>query len=153
MTEKMAELLEKKEFMSVASSDLRCEPNAAPKFLIKVKDDCIFLADYVMGKTYRNLKVNPKVSVSTVDLDTLEGYQINGTAEILDHGPEYDGLCDAMKEKKIRHTVQRFIESVRGVKNYEKFETALPDKIVVFKITCRAVVKIGASGELERRGK
>ena len=60
-------LIESREFISLASCDLAGRPNAAPKFLLKVEGACLYLVDYIMGQTFRNVKVNPRVSLSFFD--------------------------------------------------------------------------------------
>ncbi|HNV23611.1 MAG TPA: pyridoxamine 5'-phosphate oxidase family protein, partial [Candidatus Omnitrophota bacterium] len=69
-------LLKTKEFVLVATSNLDAKPNVAPKLLIKIDRDFIYLADYVVGKTWQNLKVNPFASISFIDFEHLIGYQV-----------------------------------------------------------------------------
>ena len=67
-------LIESREFIRVVSCDLEGRPNAAPKFLLKVETNYIYLVDYIIGRTFRNLNVNPRVSLSLFDNFTLMGY-------------------------------------------------------------------------------
>ena len=94
-------LIESREFISVASCDLEGRPNAAPKFLLKVEANYIYLVDYIIGRTFRNINVNPRVSLSFFDNNTLLGYQINGNVQIIDRGPEYQSALDDLQRKEI----------------------------------------------------
>ncbi len=87
---KAIEFLKTREFVSVATADFEGNPNAAPKFLLKVEGDFIYLIDYIIGRTWENISINPKVSLSFMDPETLFGYQINGTVDIINKGKVYE---------------------------------------------------------------
>ncbi len=151
ISEKLKSFLLNKGFVSVGTSDLRCQPNAAPKYIIKIDNDLIYLADYVIGRTFRNLRVNPKVSLSTIDMKTLEGWQINGVVEIITKGPHYKRLLKVMAEQEARHSARRIIEDIRGSQKYDSYEIQFPEKAVMFKVKCEKITKIGITGKLQRR--
>ncbi len=144
-------LLEKREFISVASCDAQGKPNAAPKFILKIKDNLIYLVDYTLGRTYANLKVNPRVSLSFMDTESLAGYQLNGTAEFIETGPEYQKLCAEVLAKEVDLSARRIIEGVTTEKKHRNFELAIRDQMVVIKIQIKEVVEIGPTGTLARQ--
>jgi len=143
-------LLGTHEFVSVATCDLNGRPNAAPKFFLKTDNKFIYLVDYIIGRTYQNIKLNPNISVSFVDHKTLTGYQINGSVQIIDTGELYEKLCEEMRARAIRLTTQHIIEHIRGKEKYDDFEVSLSDRFVIFKVKMEEVVKIGPRGDLER---
>lgn len=145
--------LKNKEFVSVGTCDFDGRANVAPKFLLKIENDHIYLADYVIGRTWKNLKVNPKASLSTVNMDILTGYQINGPVEIIDKGSEYKLLMEEFREKRIQLSVARIIEGVRTKEKHRTFQTAFSEKVVIFKIRVEEIVEIVPSGELKRKKK
>ncbi len=144
------EILKNREFLDIATCDFTNRPNVAPKFLLKFNKKFIYLIDHVMGASYRNLKVNPRVSISVMDLDTLTGYQINGSVEIVTKGLEYDEILEELADKKIKLSVERVIEAVGKNKKHENFELMLPDKFVIFKVGIEDVTEICLSGKLNR---
>ena len=150
ITEKMQKFLRGKEFVIVGTSDLNSQPNAAPKFVVKVDDGFIYLADHVIGKTFQNLKVNPKISISTVDMKTLEGYQVNGAVSMITEGPQYKELLKLMVEREVHHSAQRVIGDIRGTQKYDNYEVTFPEKVVIFKVKCEGITKISATGKLSR---
>jgi nitroimidazol reductase NimA-like FMN-containing flavoprotein (pyridoxamine 5'-phosphate oxidase superfamily) len=150
-TREIIELLKGIEFVHVSTCDERGRPNAAPKFLLKVEGNFIYLVDYTIGRTWRNLKKNPRISFSFLDEGTLVGYQINGRAQIVDCGPLYGQLCDEMKERKIRLSVEHLIREVRGGKRRENFEVSIANKFVIFKVEPEEIVELGIRGELRRK--
>ena len=151
ITENVKEFLENQEFINIATSDFTGCPNVAPKFLLKIEDDYIYLVDYVMGRTYRNIEINPKVSISTVNVDTLTGYQINGKAQIIEQGAAYENFIEEFRKRQIQFSVMRIIAGVQKEAKHKTFETNLPERIAVFKIKVEEVVEIVPTGELKRK--
>lgn len=150
ITQKIVEFLRQREFISVASCDFKGKPNAAPKFLLKVEDGCIYLIDYSLSKTWENLKKNPQVSLSFMDTDTLRGYQINGPVEIIEQGKTYDVLLHQLREREVSLSAKRIIEGLRREKGHQTYEVAIPERFVIFKVTIKEVVEISPRGELTK---
>lgn len=147
---KAIEFLKKREFVSVATADFEGHPNAAPKFLLKIDGDFIYLIDYIIGRTWENLKINPRVSLSFVDPDTLMGYQINGSVEIIDKGKAYEDILNELTKRKIDLSTKRIIEGISRGKRHETFEIGLPEHFLVIKVKLEEVVEIGPYGQLKR---
>ena len=151
ITEEVREILENKGFVSIGTSDAKGNPYVMPKFLITVDNDFIYLADYIIGPTFENLKVNPKVSLAVIDIKTLIRYQINGKAEIIDKGLEFDKLTNELKEKEVNFTVERVVKSIQTGKKDQNFELVFPNRFIVIKIKAKEIVKISSIGKLEKR--
>jgi predicted pyridoxine 5'-phosphate oxidase superfamily flavin-nucleotide-binding protein len=149
LSTKIAQFLKNREFISVATCDFKGRPNAAPKFLLKLEDNFIYLVDYTISRTWENLKVNPQASLSFIDPDTLVGYQINGSVKIIDKGPEYDKILIELREREIDLSAKRIVEGIYRGKGHESFEVTLPERFVVFKIKVEEVVEIGHRGDLK----
>lgn len=147
---KAVDFLRKREFISVGTCDFEGNPNVAPKLLLKIEGQYIYLIDYIAGRTFTNLKVNPKVSLAFFDIDTLTGYQINGPVEIMENGPVHDKLLKELFAKKVELSVKRIIEGVNKEKGHGAFEMSLPEKVVIFEIQAKEIVEISSSGKLER---
>ena len=151
MTHKISKLLESREFISVATCDFEGRPNAAPKFLLKIENNLIFLIDYVIGRTWQNIKINPRVSLSFIDTNTLMAYQINGPVEVIENGPVYDLMVQELELREIDLSTKRIIEGVGKGRIHEGFEVSLPEKVVILKVTMEEIVEIGPSGILNRQ--
>ena len=85
---KALELLKAREFVAVATADKVGKPNSAPKLLLKIDGRIVYFIDYSIGRTFENLKVNPEVSLSFIDINSLFGYRLNGKVEIIEEGCE-----------------------------------------------------------------
>lgn len=150
MLKKIHQLLQNKEFISVATCDLSGNPNAAPKFILKLDGHRIYLVDYTIGKTYGNLKVNPRISLSFMDTESLSGYQINGLAETVEAGAEYERVCKELLAKEVDLSARRIIEGVTTEKKHQSFEVAIRDKFVILKVMIKEIIEIGPSGQKKR---
>jgi len=150
IVKKIAELLKEREFISVATSDLSGKPNVAPKFVLKLENNLIYLVDYVLGTTFVNLKINPRVSISLMDLDSLIGYQINGAIEIIDKGESFDKMLNELKQREISLSVKRIVEGLDRGKKHESFEVMLPEQVVILKVKIEEIVQISSNGSLTR---
>jgi len=143
-------LIAEREFISVATCDLKFLPNAAPKFLLKVEGNFIYLVDYTIGKTLENLRVNPRASLSFMDSNSLVGYQINGPTEVIEDGSEYKGILKEMERKQIDLSIKRVIEAVERGKTHKSFEVIIPEKVVIIKLKVEEIAEIGPAGTLKK---
>ncbi len=150
LLEKVAKLLEKKEFVYVATCNLNSEPHAIPKFFLKTENNSIYLADFIISQMYDNLKVNPKASVTVMDHDTLHGYRLNGSVSIIEQGPEFDQMVKELRQKQMSLTIERVVRAVQTGVKHENFELAFPDKLAIFKIHVEIVTEVSPRGKLHR---
>ena len=93
-------------------------PNATPKGSVQlIDDDHVAFADLFSRKTRENLLANPKVSITVADGATYKGYQIKGSAEILESGLLFDQMAEGLKKAPIelpplQYMVHITVESV-----------------------------------------
>jgi uncharacterized protein len=103
-------------WVATASSDGM--PNVTPKGSLKVLDDThVVFADLFSLKTRKNLLENPKVAVTIADPATAKGYQIKGTAEVIDSGPVFEETGKQIQALQkglppVHHLVKITVESV-----------------------------------------
>jgi predicted pyridoxine 5'-phosphate oxidase superfamily flavin-nucleotide-binding protein len=145
--------LKKNEYLYVATSNADGTPNVAPKFLIKAERDCIYLADFVIGRTHANLQSRSKASLSVINLDELTGYQINGTAELIGSGAEFDEIVQVLDKREIQFSAKRLIEGVRQEKKSKNYELTFPERLIVIKVAVQEIVRISHGGKVEREKK
>jgi predicted pyridoxine 5'-phosphate oxidase superfamily flavin-nucleotide-binding protein len=149
--EKIRHFLNKTEFLNIATCDFSGRPNVAPKFLIKVEDSNIYLADYVFGRTFANLTINSRASLSTINLDTLTGYQINGSVSVITRGPEFKRMIKEMQSKQVKFSARKLIEGLHKETRIKDYEVTLPEKACILKVKIKELVEIGKSGKVERK--
>lgn len=102
----------------VATASRDGVPNVTPKGSLKLLDDQhVVFADLFSLKTRKNLEENKKVAVTVVDPTTLKGYQLKGTAEVLDSGDLFEQTSKALKDSPkamppTRYVVKIAVESI-----------------------------------------
>lgn len=68
----------------LATSTLDGQPNVSPKEIFTYADsDKIVIANIASPNTLRNVKVNPKVCVSFIDVLVQKGFQVKGYAVVM----------------------------------------------------------------------
>ena len=93
-------------------------PNTTPKGSVRVIDDeHVVFADLFSRKTRENLRANPKVAVTVADMTTYKGYQIKGSAKILESGLLFEQVAEEikmapMKLPPLQYVVQITVEAV-----------------------------------------
>jgi nitroimidazol reductase NimA-like FMN-containing flavoprotein (pyridoxamine 5'-phosphate oxidase superfamily) len=147
---KIKTLLEYVEFLDIATADSQAQPNAAPKFLLKIEGASLYMVDCVMGKTWLNIQANPRVSIPVMDIDTLIGYRINGRAKVIDGGAQNQELLDELTNKQIKLSTERIVRNIRQEKGKRNLEVQFPDTVGMFVVEVENVVEIGPTGKLAR---
>ena len=93
-------------------------PNATPKGSVQMIDDeHVVFADLFSRKTRANLQANPQVAITVADEATFKGYQIKGSAEMLESGPLFDQMAEGLKKAPmelppLQYVVHITVESV-----------------------------------------
>jgi uncharacterized pyridoxamine 5'-phosphate oxidase family protein len=150
IVKRLQELFKGTRFIYMATCGLDGNPNAVPKYLLKIEGDTLYVVDYVFGRTWKNIKINPKVSIPVMDSETLIGYRVNGIVELVRGRKEKAALVKEFSAKNISSSVQKVIDAVRSQKPNRNFEVIFPDKAVIYKIKIQEVTDIGPTGKLVR---
>ncbi|MCU0650679.1 MAG: pyridoxamine 5'-phosphate oxidase family protein [Candidatus Omnitrophica bacterium] len=150
LTKRVHEFLNKRAFLNVATASPDGKPNNVSKLILKVENNFVYLVDYSIGRTYSNIKENPRASLSFFDLDKLVGYQINGPVELIEKGHAYDKIKAELTEKEISLATERIIKGVSTGQGHEKFELAAQRHFVIFKIKMEEIAEVSYSGEITR---
>jgi predicted pyridoxine 5'-phosphate oxidase superfamily flavin-nucleotide-binding protein len=83
----------------VATASCTGNPNTTPKGTLKLLDSQhVCFADLFSGKTRHNLLENKQIAVTIADPSTGKGYQLKGTAELVDSGPLFEAACKQVAE-------------------------------------------------------
>lgn len=100
LTEEIKALFEK-QMVVIATAAKDGAPNVGPKgSFIVVDDDTIAYSESTARKTLANLKENPKAMVLVIDRMTGKGYQLKGTAEMVNSGDLFDRIARRQAERK-----------------------------------------------------
>lgn len=97
--EEIKAMLERSVLCWMATCSLDLEPNVSPKEIFTLYGDKdILVANIASPRTMRNLRENPNVSLSFIDILVQKGFQIKGVGEIVEKGdPEFEELAKPLK--------------------------------------------------------
>lgn len=85
LTDEIKSYLDKSVLCWLASSSIDGAPNVSPKEIFThYGDSKIIIANIASPQSVKNLKANPKVCISFVDVFVQKGYKLMGKAEIID---------------------------------------------------------------------
>ena len=148
--EKALKIMKVREFVTLATADKAGKPNSAPKLLLKTDSGIIYFIDYSIGRTFENLKVNPEVSLSFIDINSLFGYRLNGKVEVIEKGKIYRECLKELREKEVELTAERVIQGVHSGKPHKDFELEIPERFLVYKVKIEEGSEITPRGEIKR---
>ncbi|MDC6403923.1 MULTISPECIES: pyridoxamine 5'-phosphate oxidase family protein [Maribacter] len=107
-------------WMATASKDNL--PNVSPKEIFAAyQEDSIIVANIASPQSVKNIKQNPKVCISFLDILVQKGFQVKGKAEILTkthtNFPEMEGILTKMTQGKFPFwTITRItVEQVKPI--------------------------------------
>ena len=99
LTKEMMDLIQSEHLVYAATSSKDGVPNVSPKGSIAVVDDKrVVFAEIASPHTIQNLKENPNIAFYVLDKAKGSGFQAKGKAELVDSGPRFDSVADALKK-------------------------------------------------------
>lgn len=150
VVKKFFELLQGREFINVATADKKAKPCAAPKFFLKTHGKYIYLIDYTLARTVQNIRVNPQVSLCLMDLDSFNGYRVNGHAELIEKGKEFQQIIEDLDKRLIKLSAERVVRRITTGKKTPHFEMEISKRFVVIKVKVDDVAEFGPRGDLKQ---
>jgi hypothetical protein len=97
----------------------------------------VYLLDLYRGKTYRNLTLNPRMSITVVDEHRFQGYCLKGRGRIVRAERMGPHIMREWQKKMHSRITQRIIRSVRGDKGHPRHPEALlpaPKYLIVMEV-------------------
>ncbi len=120
LTSEMKAMFER-QLAVIATASTGGTPNVGPKGSMYVVDDeTLAYSEGTGEKTLRNLKENPKVAVMVVDRGKANGYQVKGTAELLNSGDFFEKIAKRQEERKRprpKYAVKIRVEEIYSVRS------------------------------------
>ncbi len=98
LTNEVKGVIEKSKGWAFATADQNGNPNVVSIAFGKVLSESqVMLIDVFMDKTLENLTENPTVALSVWDMESLQGYQLKGTAKVETSGALFDEAAKMVK--------------------------------------------------------
>jgi hypothetical protein len=103
--------------------------HVACKDIVRVTEDGkIYLLDLYMGRTYRNLKERPVISVTAADEHTFTGYCLKGKPKIIPREELGPKILNEWDKTITSRVTSRLLRNIRGEKGHSAHPEALLPK-------------------------
>ncbi|MCV0431691.1 pyridoxamine 5'-phosphate oxidase family protein [Nitrosopumilus sp.] len=76
--------------------------NVSPRIFFHVDEDVIYWLDFFKHKSYKNMQVNPLVTVSVFNKDELKGYQFRGIVSFITDEPVKSEIKNLIIDKVLK---------------------------------------------------
>ena len=108
-------LLNKQHFVIVSSLNENGTIHTAAKGVVEVDPNGkIFILDVYKARTYKNIKNNPHVTLTSIDEKNYRGYSIRGKAGVIKEDNLPKDKLKTWHEKVSKRIAKRIIRHVRG---------------------------------------
>jgi predicted pyridoxine 5'-phosphate oxidase superfamily flavin-nucleotide-binding protein len=122
----LARFFEAQGFLIVSTIDAHGRPHSACKDIIKInRSGTIYLLDLYLRETFKNLKRNPKISLTAVDEHKFQGYCLKGKARMLGAGALSPALKKIWEGRIASRVTQRILRNLKGEKGHARHPESL----------------------------
>lgn len=110
----------------VSTLDKRGFPHSSCKGLVKIGEHGkIYLLDLYQARTYKNLRRNPRISITAFDEHKFRGYCLKGKAEIIKKDKLRPEIIKAWEDRITSRITQRLLKNIREEKGHPAHPEAL----------------------------
>jgi general stress protein 26 len=110
-------------------------PHNSCKGILKISSDGqVYLLDLYKAQTYKNLKRNPKISITAVDEHQFKGYSLKGKAKILlgdKLSSDIIKLWDDRITGRVTKRIMRNIREEKGLTHHAEVLLPQPEYMIV----------------------
>lgn len=129
LSEEILYFFRKQGFTFVSTLNGEGTIHVACKDIVKVTEDGkIYLLDLYMGRTYRNLKKRPVISVTAADEHTFTGYCLKGKTKIIPREALDPKIINEWDKSITSRVTSRLLRNIRGEKGHPAHPEALLPK-------------------------
>lgn len=126
LNQDIIQFLRSQGFVVVSTIDSSNTIHNSCKGIVEVKPaGKIYLLDLYLGRTFSNLNLNPRISLTAVDENSFKGYCLKGKARIIKKEKLSASIIKAWEEKINSRITQRIIRSIHGEKRLIRHPEAL----------------------------
>jgi uncharacterized pyridoxamine 5'-phosphate oxidase family protein len=128
INKEVLQFFEKQDSVIVSTLDGDGRIHCSVKGIVGTKEeDKIFLIDLYLRETFRNLKINPTISITALDEHIFKGYTIQGEAEIIPRDKIHEVIFEDWEKRVVDRISKRIAKSVgAGLKSKAHHEAHLP---------------------------
>ncbi len=96
-------------------------PNLSPRIFFKIEDEVIYWLDFFKHKSFKNIKINPWVTIAVFNKGDLKGYQFRGTVSFITDEPTKTKIKNSIIESTLANNSSEKVKSL-SIKDAELIE-------------------------------
>jgi len=127
--------LENQGFVIVSTIDGNGSVHNSCKGIVKINQKGeIYLLDLYLGRTYKNLKANPRISITAVDEHKFMGYCLKGKAKEMTEAKLTPQIIKAWDERITNRLTRRLLKNIHEEKGHPRHPEILlpkPEYLIV----------------------
>jgi len=125
LPKKIFKFFQSQEEVFVATMDPDGRIHGSIKGIVGLEEECrIFIVDLYSRQTYRNLKKDPRVSISAMDKKNFMGYTVQGQARIVPRQDIPEHIMAQWEERIIQRISKRVVQGVRAQAKQDRHHEA-----------------------------
>jgi predicted pyridoxine 5'-phosphate oxidase superfamily flavin-nucleotide-binding protein len=138
LSEPITKFFHNQNFVILATIDANGCVHTACKGIIEItKEDEVYLLDLYRAKTFANLKLNSRVSITAVDEHKFKGFCLKGTARIATTQEIDEHFIKAWEDRITSRLTQRVLRNIQEQKGHPSHPEALlpkPQYVIIVKV-------------------
>ena len=124
ISNEIKEFIEKQGIFAVGTVGANNLANVSPRIFFRVDEDVIYWLDFFKHKSYKNIQVNPWVTISVFNKDDLKGFQFRGIVSFIIDEPTKTEIKESIIKKILKKNSSEKIKKLSEKKEVQviKFE-------------------------------
>ena len=128
LPDKIISFFKKQSFVIVSTIDADGRIHCSAKGIVDVRGSRAFVIDLYCNKTYKNLKNDPRISITQIEEQSFIGYTLSGKAKIVPKNDIYKEHIKEWERRVSKRISNRLIKSVQNEKGSSTHhEAKLPE--------------------------
>ncbi|MCE9617006.1 MAG: pyridoxamine 5'-phosphate oxidase family protein [Nitrosarchaeum sp.] len=113
------EFIEKQGIFAVGTVGANNLANVSPRIFFRVDEDVIYWLDFFKHKSYKNIQVNPWVTISVFNKDDLKGFQFRGIVSFITDEPRKTEIKEDIIKKVLEKNSSEKIKKLGDKKEIQ----------------------------------
>lgn len=118
LSQEIIQFFQNQGFVIVSTLDKDKSLHSSCKGIVKInKNGKIYLLDLYKGRTFKNLKRNPRISITAVDEHRFKGYCLKGKARVVEQRRLAPSIIKAWEDKITSRITTRVLKNIHQDKS------------------------------------
>ena len=110
--QEIRDFIETQGIFAVGTVGKKIIPNVSPRIFFSVEEEVIFWLDFFKHKSYKNMQINPWVTVSVFNKEELKGFQLRGIVSFITNEPTKMKITNMIIKKTLERNTTDKIKKI-----------------------------------------